>query len=156
MQDGAISLRLPLDGFVPPGLPQGLRFAPFGEADAGAVEDLLVHVRADGLAGPPSDKFGWFERVARDPKWDASLVILVRDCADGALVGVAHCWLGAYLKNLGVAESHRGRGIAPALVGEAARQWRARGALFLDLKVRAGNAPARRLYARLGFHPHTD
>lgn len=149
----ALLLRLDLGRFVPSVLPTGFRFAAFDEKDAGEVERLLVAVRADGLAGEAEKQRGWFERVRRDPEWEAGLVILVRDEADGSLAGVAHCWTGAYLKDLGVAAAYRGGGLAQALVGEAARRFAARGEAHLDLKVRPANGPARRLYERLGFRP---
>ncbi|ADV66775.1 GNAT family N-acetyltransferase [Deinococcus maricopensis] len=58
----------------------------------------------------------------------------------------------AYLANLAVTAGAEGRGAADALL-DAAEAWaRARGLPRLTLNVFAGNARARALYARRGFH----
>ncbi len=52
---------------------------------------------------------------------------------------------------LGVDPSLRRRGGGTWMLREALRQWSDRGINRLHLEVRAGNAPAQALYARLGF-----
>lgn len=50
-----------------------------------------------------------------------------------------------------VASSHRGRGIAARMFEQVEALARKRGACKLTLEVLQGNAPARKLYQRLGF-----
>jgi len=54
---------------------------------------------------------------------------------------------------LAVAPGDRRRGVASALLAAAEQQARARGARKLSLRVLSTNAPAMRLYERLGFRP---
>ncbi len=56
---------------------------------------------------------------------------------------------------LAVAESHQARGIGRALMRAGIDQAHARGACRIRLFVSAGNAHARKLYARLGFREST-
>jgi ribosomal protein S18 acetylase RimI-like enzyme len=53
--------------------------------------------------------------------------------------------------DVAVLASHRGRGIAEAMMAEVERIARERGACKLTLEVLSGNAPAMRLYERIGF-----
>jgi len=50
-----------------------------------------------------------------------------------------------------VADGHRRTGLADRLVQSVIDAAREAGALVLQLTVTAGNAPAQRLYARMGF-----
>jgi ribosomal protein S18 acetylase RimI-like enzyme len=53
--------------------------------------------------------------------------------------------------DVAVLPGHRGRGIAEAMLVEAEREAVARGAVKMTLEVLSGNAPALRLYARIGY-----
>ena len=55
------------------------------------------------------------------------------------------------MHDVAVLASHRGRGIAEAMLGEVERIARERGACKLTLEVLSGNTPAMRLYERVGF-----
>lgn len=57
----------------------------------------------------------------------------------------------ARIYSLAVHPQARGRGLAQALVGAAEREARRRGCTVMGLEVGTGNAPARSLYARLGY-----
>ncbi|UFS70428.1 ribosomal protein S18-alanine N-acetyltransferase [Geomonas sp. RF6] len=57
----------------------------------------------------------------------------------------------AEILDVAVNRSARGRGIGRALVQSALSFCRERGASFLFLEVRAGNAPAQALYRAMGF-----
>ncbi|HYM14522.1 MAG TPA: GNAT family N-acetyltransferase [Dehalococcoidia bacterium] len=57
----------------------------------------------------------------------------------------------AYLSTLAVTEQSRGRGIGHALTVRVARKLFAEGARHLDLRTDDTNAPAVRLYVKLGF-----
>jgi ribosomal-protein-alanine N-acetyltransferase len=71
-----------------------------------------------------------------------------------ALVGFALFWLVAdevHLHQIAVDPGWRRRGLARRLLAALEREGRAAGATLVDLEVRAGNTPARALYAALGF-----
>ena len=53
--------------------------------------------------------------------------------------------------DVAVLASHRGRGIAEAMLAEAERIAVGRGAIKMTLEVLSGNAPAMRLYQRAGY-----
>ena len=53
--------------------------------------------------------------------------------------------------DVAVLASHRGRGIAEAMLAEAERIAVERGAIKMTLEVLSGNAPAMRLYQRVGY-----
>jgi len=59
----------------------------------------------------------------------------------------------AMLHALGVLPAARRRGLAAHMPRAAARWAAARGAAMLDVLVARDNAPARALYASLGFEP---
>lgn len=74
--------------------------------------------------------------------------------AGAAVVGYAVVWAvldEAELGNVAVAASHRRRGVATRLVGEAMEWLEARGVREVFLEVRASNESARRLYGSVGF-----
>ena len=53
--------------------------------------------------------------------------------------------------DVAVLASHRGRGIAEAMLAEAERIAVERGAVKMTLEVLSGNAPAVKLYRRIGY-----
>jgi GNAT superfamily N-acetyltransferase len=53
--------------------------------------------------------------------------------------------------DVAVLASHRGRGMAEAMLAEAERIAVERGAIKMTLEVLSGNAPAMRLYRRIGY-----
>ena len=55
-----------------------------------------------------------------------------------------------------VAPSHRGRGIARALLDEVANWARSEGATRLSLGVHEDNSAAREAYLRMGFRPTVE
>ena len=57
----------------------------------------------------------------------------------------------AHLFSMYVANGHRRSGLADRLVQAVIDAAREAGALLLQLTVTAGNAPAQRLYGRMGF-----
>lgn len=60
---------------------------------------------------------------------------------------------GWMIGNVAVHPRWQGRSIGRALVEAALEEIAARGGVWVGLEVRADNAPARRLYERLGFEP---
>ncbi len=72
----------------------------------------------------------------------------------GVVVGYYDLWVAAdeaHLLNIVVAAPHRRRGLGTALLDDARAQARRAGCTRIFLEVRAGNAEAKRLYARKGF-----
>lgn len=85
-------------------------------------------------------------------------ILLPRACAalrvDGAIAAQAYGVLDGSLvvmESVATAQAHRGRGLARAVVAALMRWGRGRGASAACLQVVADNAPARALYAGLGF-----
>jgi ribosomal-protein-alanine N-acetyltransferase len=97
----------------------------------------------------------WSEQTYRDRLGDdapESLVLLVED--QGALNGflvVRILPTGWEIENIVVADSAQRHGIGSLMLNELLRRARIRSALQIMLEVRASNAPARRLYEKLGF-----
>ncbi|MGE3704210.1 MAG: ribosomal protein S18-alanine N-acetyltransferase [Vicinamibacterales bacterium] len=86
-------------------------------------------------------------------KEGVSFILLARDDA-GRLIGFCSYWRvldELHVNNLAVLPSHRRRGLGRALLQRALDDGRRSGATRAYLEVRASNADARHLYARLGF-----
>ena len=82
---------------------------------------------------------------------------LVRAELDGVASGVAAYdddWVG--FRGLEVAPTHRGRGLALAVMAALVEWGAAQGATTAYLQVLGGNAPGRRLYEGLGFATHHE
>ena len=80
--------------------------------------------------------------------------------ADGAVVGIATCFLGfstfaarplLNIHDLAVVPEQRRRGVGRALLEAAARSARQRGCVKLTLEVQENNTRARRVYEAAGF-----
>ncbi|WP_059008467.1 GNAT family N-acetyltransferase [Streptomyces specialis] len=90
---------------------------------------------------------------------DAVLRVLTHEGADAGTLWVSldtgrlRHGEDAYVYEVEVAPEHRGRGHGRTLMREAERICRAAGARLLGLNVFAGNTPALRLYASLGYEP---
>jgi ribosomal protein S18 acetylase RimI-like enzyme len=89
--------------------------------------------------------------MTSDAEFDPELWFLA-EVEDGSLAGAVLCWTSAFLKDLVVHESWRGRGLGAALVHQVLDEFRDRGARAVELKVASDNpSGAQRLYERLGF-----
>lgn len=62
----------------------------------------------------------------------------------------------AFITMVAVADCHRGRGLATALIAAALAVARSRSLRTCRLQVRQSNLPAMKLYRRLGFYPTDD
>ncbi len=89
---------------------------------------------------------------------DASVVLVARDGADGPIVGSLTLALfriptgvRAWIEDVVVDESVRGRGVGEALTVHALDRARATGARTVDLTSRPSREAANRLYRRIGF-----
>lgn len=116
-----------------------------------AIEPRLAHAVLDeafpGLVAPFAD---WHGNLTADSEYDPSLCVAAVG-EDGGVAGFIQCWTSDFIKDLAVAPGFRGRGIGAALLTHAFGLFAQRGARHVDLKVEPDNAPARRLYARLGM-----
>jgi ribosomal protein S18 acetylase RimI-like enzyme len=89
----------------------------------------------------------------------SNTVLLARDRSDGArIVGTLTLVmfriptaLRAWIEDVVVDSSVRGRGVGEALTGEAVRIAQARGARTIDLTSRRSRQAAHRLYEKVGF-----
>lgn len=147
-----LRLRRDLSDPLPaPVWPEGVRLTAFApERHAQAVHALLVTAYARG--GGSVDAFdAWWPSLETDAEYDPALCLVAED-DDGRVVGVAQCWTSAFIKDLAVAPAWRRRGLGSALLLEAFRRFRERGAAHVDLKVEADNpSGAVRLYRAYGM-----
>lgn len=142
---GALLLRRCLKHKGPqPVWPAHLRWASLTTENAEEAYQLLL---ACGAELAPGEE--WHACFTRDPDYDPALCLLAYD--QHGLVGVAHGWASAFIKDLAVAPRARRRGIAVRLLAQLACSYQQRGEGWVDLKVREDNHPARQLYARVGF-----
>ncbi|MEB8336900.1 GNAT family N-acetyltransferase [Streptomyces endophyticus] len=128
-----------------------LQLRPAQPADAEAVADIWYHGWGDGHRGNvpdalvearPRDSFD--ERAAQRVK---DTVVAVVDGQVAGFVMVA----GDEVEQVYVGAAHRGTAVAPALLSAAEDRVATAGHLRAWLAVVAGNARARRFYARHGW-----
>jgi ribosomal protein S18 acetylase RimI-like enzyme len=127
--------------------------------DAQAVVDLLDAYARDPAGGGEPLSAQARERLVPElasRPWAFSVLAFDGDTP----VGLINCLEGlstfkarplVNVHDVAVLASHRGRGIAEAMMAEVERIARERGACKLTLEVLSGNAPAMRLYERIGF-----
>ena len=144
-----------------------IRAAATGEAQVLAslnaeVQHLHVTNRPDVFkAVSTSDVTAWFENLAADPSatvWVAEadgvpvgyVLVMIRETTENAFIKARRWW---EVDQLGVATSHRRRGIARALLKHVIAQARARGITDLELQTWAFNHAAQSAFRRLGFLP---
>lgn len=123
-----------------------IRFRPARAPDAAAIQALEERLFTSDQMNLRS-----IRRFIASPGARVTLA-----CDRGEIVAVMVLLLrqpprSARLFSLGVAASHRGRGIATHLVVQAIGAARKHGAPALRLEVKQRNHRARRIYQRLGF-----
>jgi ribosomal-protein-alanine N-acetyltransferase len=117
--------------------------------------DEIVAIEAASFSNPWTRQM--YVRELQNP--DVSFLYVLRiglDAAEAAqsIVGFCSCWLvldEIHINNLAVRAEHQGRGFGSALLQHVLQAGASRGAQRATLEVRRSNAPARRLYERLGF-----
>lgn len=145
-------MRRSLDEPVPsPVWPKGVRLVPFMPDDhARRIHSLLVTAYAHG-GGSVAAFDVWWPRLRGDAQFDPALCLVAVN-ENNDVAGVAQCWTSAFIKDLAVAPAYRRQGLGAALLHEACRVFRERGAAFIELKVEADNpSGALLLYRAHGF-----
>lgn len=128
-------------------------------ADAAAIVMLLDAYARDPAGGhEPLSDFAKERLVPELAARPQAYSILAFD--GDAPVGLVNCIEGfstfkckplVNVHDVAVLSSHRGRGIAETMLAEAERLARERGAVKMTLEVLSGNAPALKLYRRVGY-----
>lgn len=137
-----------------------VRRANYGDAADAAVIVMLLDAYASDPAGggEPLSEFSKAHVVHELAARPQAYSVLAFEGEQA--VGLVNCIEGfstfackplVNVHDVAVLASHRGRGIAEQMLVEAERLARERGAVKLTLEVLSGNAPAMRLYQRIGF-----
>jgi ribosomal-protein-alanine N-acetyltransferase len=112
----------------------------------------IMEIEAAGFLHP------WSEPLLRAELGHAWSTLLAAEGDDGqgrvVILGYLISWLvhdEVHVLNVGTAPEARRRGVARALMEEAAAAGRRRGARLATLEVRRSNAPAIALYRSLGY-----
>ena len=93
-------------------------------------------------------------RELQNPDVSFLYVLRIQDGETPQIAGFCAFWLvldEIHINNLAVLADHQGRGLGTALLQHVLEAGASRGADRATLEVRRSNAPARRLYERLGF-----
>lgn len=137
-----------------------VRQADYGHpSDAAAVVALLDAYASDPAGGgePLSDfvKTNLVRELAARPQaysvlaFDGEQPVGLVNCIEG--FSSFKCKPLVNVHDVAVLASHRGRGIAEAMLAEAERIAVERGAVKMTLEVLSGNVPAVKLYRRIGY-----
>ena len=123
-----------------------LRFRAMEEADL----PRITEINAQSFLHPWSEELMRREMVH---PW-STVLLAVLGAGPGAVLGFVVFWTvhdEVHVLNVAVALEHRRRGVARALMDQAAAHGRAKGARLVTLEVRRGNAGAIALYRDLGY-----
>jgi ribosomal protein S18 acetylase RimI-like enzyme len=142
-------MRFDLRSAIPrPTWPEGCSVRGFHASDGPRLHALLEHGYRRG-GGSVAACDAWLPALIGDSEFDPSLCFLVE--VGDELAAAAICWTSAFVKDIVVHETWRRHGLGEALLRLAFRTFSARGAGHVDLKVQVENAPAIRLYERVGM-----
>ncbi|MDB6143772.1 MAG: GCN5-related N-acetyltransferase [Pseudomonas sp.] len=134
---------------VPPtSWPGNTRLVGFHLELAAQVHELLVLGYRQGGGSVPNYS-AWRTAFDSDPEFDPSLCFVA--CDDHGLIGVAHCWTSAFIRDLVVHPRAQRQGVALSLLNHAFQVFHSRGEACADLKVLETNHSARRLYETSGM-----
>ena len=142
-------MRIDLRGEIPkPTWPEGSGVRSFHASDGPRLHALLEHGYRHG-GGSVAAYDSWLPALTGDSEFDPALCFLVE--VGDELAAAAICWTSAFVKDIVVHETWRRHGLGQALLRLVFRTFAARGADHVDLKVQVENAPAIRLYERVGM-----
>lgn len=116
--------------------------------EAKAAHSVLEAGFWEGGGGAPAFR-QWWNALRKDDEFDPTLMFLAID-REG-VAGMVQCWRSAFIKDIAVHPRARRQGIGRALMLTAFHAFAKRGAPHVDLKVRAENENAQRLYRDLGM-----
>ena len=148
----------PLDGTIPePRFPPGFTVRPVAGAGEVAAHVALHRDAFESTNPTAAHRLS----VMRDPEYRPDLD-LVAVAPDGALAGFCLCFVGreenarlgrseGWIDTLGVRPTHRGFGLARALLLTGLRRLQAGGVEIAMLGTGDGNTAAVRLYESVGF-----
>lgn len=155
----------PLDGDLPAAdLPDGMEFATFNAGISDAVRRAHNEAFQDHWGSEPRNKERWGFTVGH-PEFRPEWSFAVMDTASGEVAAYQlasfdpeskdiHGYTEGYTMLLGVRRNWRGRRLAPAMLGEAMRRFRADGMEHAGLGVDTENpSGALGLYESLGYRP---
>jgi ribosomal protein S18 acetylase RimI-like enzyme len=144
-----LRMRIELPSQIPsPAWAEGSHVRGFHASDARRLHELLEHgYRRGGGSVEPFET--WLPALTGDSEFDPGLCFLVEVGDD--LAAAAICWTSGFVKDIAVHETWRRRGFGESLLRLAFQTFQARGATRVELKVHAQNAPAVRLYERVGM-----
>lgn len=155
----------PLDAGIPDvPLPEGLEYVTFNEDISEALRLAHNEVFRDHWGSEERDPERWKHNVEH-PHFRADWTFVVMDTAAGEIAGYnvasfdpagkeQHGYTEGYTELLGVRRNWRGLGLAPAMLGEAMRRYKASGMDRAGLGVDTENpSGALGLYERLGYEP---
>jgi ribosomal protein S18 acetylase RimI-like enzyme len=144
-----LRMRRELAGVIEqPAWPPSISCRTIVKADAKAAHAVLAAGFWEGGGGAPKFK-QWWSGLQKDSEFDPALFFLAID--RNGVAGICQCWTSAFIKDLAVDPRARRNGIGRALVLSAFQTFAARGAAYVDLKVREENLVAQRLYNDLGM-----
>jgi len=144
-----LRMRMDLRGEIPPPTwPEGSHVRGFHPSDGPRLHALLDDGYRHG-GGSVDGLDSWLPALVGDSEFDPRLCFLVE--AGDELVAGAICWTSAFVKDIVVREAWRRHGLGEALLRLAFRTFQERGATHVELKVQGQNAPAIRLYERVGM-----
>lgn len=144
-----LRMRIELPSEIPqPAWPEGSYVRGFHASDAERLHALLEHGYRRG-GGSVAAFEVWLPGLTGDSEFEPDLCFLVEVGDD--LAAAAICWSSAFVKDIVVHENWRRHGLGENLLRLAFGAFQARGASHVDLKVHADNAPAIRLYERVGM-----
>lgn len=123
----------------------GATLRPAERADLPALLALEAEFPGDRMSAA-----AW-RRLLRAPTAEIRVALEAGAVVGNCIVLFRRHGRWARLYSIVIAHRARGRGLAQALMHEAEGLARQRGCVGLRLEVRADNAPARRLYAQLGY-----
>jgi mycothiol synthase len=142
------------DGYPAPTTPEGIEIRPFrsGEDDR-EVHATIAESFADHFRFAPEPHEEWVSRRMGHPNFDPSLWLVAWE-GESMAAAILPFQFGdlSWVRELGVREAYRGRGIGKALLLASFRMFEERGSKRVSLGVDAGNATgATELYEKAGM-----